>query len=790
MTDVWPGTLEGGGGDAWPGTPESTGPSYGTMESGFEGYLKGASANWRDEIYGASKASGLPDIIGGFRAPVGAGRLAYEHLTGKQGEATKEYQRARDEIRARETAMQQQHPTAFGAGELGGAGVSMLGAPEIAPARMLAGPLGRAGASMAAGAGYGAVSGAGEANTPQEMLPEAAKSAAVGTVLGGAGSAAAELATPLVRKASSLYHGLVDPEAEAVRRYARASAADAAGTGERLTPQDIALAQRVGMSVAPIDTSGQAVRELGRTASNFSPEAQEALKEFTQNRFEEQSPRIAGFIRQITGGADAAADLEALQGAAKKTNRPAYKAAYAAGEGGLWTPELERLASSPAVRQAMQNAVQRGRDRAVAEGMGAFNPGVTFENGIMQFGRGKGAPPYPNMQYWDYVQRELRDMQNAAKRTGRNEEAGALGTLHRSLLSELDNANPTFGTARQGAAAYFGAENALEAGQTFVKSGADIAGARQALKRMSAPERELFARGYASRLADTVERIGDNRNVLINQAFNSTAGKQRTQLAMGPGRAQQLEALLRVEGLVDQSRKVLGNSTTARQMIAAAAFGAGGDYAVEGHFDPTHMVGAALAGASFPHAYQQIGQLVSRRVATQLGKLLTSQNPVDLARGAKIASREAAVMRRLRQLTAGGVPSAGTAAGTELLHQKPGQGFKHGGKVHKAKAKGRQGGGRTDGGPADTISEDQDEALSRSMTHPKGRATGGRIIGAKTQSEVGLAQNATGATFRCGTCKYFKGGKCHNGNPELKDRKVKSHWCCNLYDHAGMKVIA
>lgn len=76
------------------------------------------------------------------------------------------------------------------------------------------------------------------------------------------------------------------------------------------------------------------------------------------------------------------------------------------------------------------------------------------------------------------------------------------------------------------------------------------------------------------------------------------------------------------------------------------------------------------------------------------------------------------------------------------------------------------------------------------MTHPKGRATGGRIIGAKTQSEVGLAQNATGATFRCGTCKYFKGGKCHNGNPELKDRKVKSHWCCNLYDHAGMKVIA
>src|SRR4029077_4140165 len=144
------------------------------------------------------------------------------------------------------------------------------------------------------------------------------------------------------------------------------------------------------------------------------------------------------------------------------------------------TPELERLAASPAVRRAMEGAVERGRDRADAEGMGAFNPGVTFENGIMQFGKGRGAPPYPNMQYWDYVQRELRDAQTAARRSGRNEEAGALGTLHRSLLTELDHANPAFGQARQGAAAFFGAENALEAGQNFMRSSADIPAARRA----------------------------------------------------------------------------------------------------------------------------------------------------------------------------------------------------------------------------------------------------------------------------------------------------------------------
>src|SRR5215471_17047921 len=45
-------------------------PKTGAAEAGLEGYLSGASFNWRDEVYGASKASGLPDWMGGFRAPI------------------------------------------------------------------------------------------------------------------------------------------------------------------------------------------------------------------------------------------------------------------------------------------------------------------------------------------------------------------------------------------------------------------------------------------------------------------------------------------------------------------------------------------------------------------------------------------------------------------------------------------------------------------------------------------------------------------------------------------------
>lgn len=64
-----------------------------------------------------------------------------------------------------------------------------------------------------------------------------------------------------------------------------------------------------------------------------------------------------------------------------------------------------------------------------------------------------------------------------------------------------------------------------------------------------------------------------------------------------------------------------------------------------------------------------------------------------------------------------------------------------------------------------------------------------KVLGAKTNSEVGLSQNASGIPFQCGTCEYFRQGVCQNENPKLKGKRVASEWCCNLYDHKGMRVI-
>jgi Inorganic Pyrophosphatase len=674
--------------------------SYGTAESALEGYLKGASANWRDEIYGASKASGLPDWLGGFRAPVGAARLAYEHYTqpGKnlsslvtgdsRGPVQKEYERARDEKRRLEEEMQKQNPLSFGAGELGGAAASVLAAPEIGMTRQAVarlGPVaGRIAGSAGAGAGYGALAGAGEgegaAGTAAGAVTGGLTGAALGTVGAGIAEAAAPVLNPVVSRIGNTIRGWRDPEAEASRRVAQSIQSDLQAAGAPFTNEQIAEMNAAGTPRGLIH-AGERTRALARSAANTSPEARTALTEFTQEGFEQQSPRIAGYIRNSVGGGHSVDDLQAIQDTARRVNRPAYRAAYEAGEDGIWTPELERLAGSPAVRRAMESAVERGRDRAVADGFGAFNPGVTFENGVMQFGRGRGAPPYPNMQYWDYVQRELRDMQSAASRAGHNEQASAIGSLHRQLLGELDSAVPQFQTARRGAAGFFGAEDALEAGHNFavwtITSPADQLAARRAIARMTPVERALFARGYASRLADMVERSGDNRSVLNAAFFNNGAARQRTELALGAQNARQLEALLRAERIVDRARSaVTGNSTTARQLIEAGLAGGATGSLVEQDFQPSHILGWAILGGVARHGVQVIDQRVARRV----GEMLASNDPSILARGLQIASRQPNILNALRRAS-----NLLTGAGTEAIAgNQPKQGFKHGGEIYRA----------------------------------------------------------------------------------------------------------
>ena len=124
----------------------------------------------------------------------------------------------------------------------------------------------------------------------------------------------------------------------------------------------------------------------------------------------------------IIAGPEAKAVLKA---AGRKANAPAYKKAYLEGDRPIISPEIEQLTGSPMMVDAMREAAIRGKDRAIAEGHGAFNPGVKVTpDGQVIFSKGKGGvPTYPNLQFWDYTKRELQDIADKASRSGENEKA-------------------------------------------------------------------------------------------------------------------------------------------------------------------------------------------------------------------------------------------------------------------------------------------------------------------------------------------------------------------------------
>ena len=614
-------------------------------------------------IAGLAEASGMPSASEGhpegegfdinpIRPVVGAAKLLHEWLSDHPDPEVKAaYERGRQTQLNDEQLAQEQHPVPYLAGQLTGALAAPLGA---AGGTTAAARIGRSIAAGGVGGGmYGAGDAVGHGEDAATVAKDAAKGAVTGVAFGGVAGAGGHVIGKGIDKGVSIIRGTRDVDAEAGRRVIDAVRSDMESQGPQLSRDQIAAANAAGTPRAIVDTGGERTRALARSAANTSPEARQALTEVTQNRFEDQAPRVGSFIRRITGGANADADTQVLQAAAKAANKPAYAKAYAQGSGGIWHQDLAQLLKSPDFAQAAQDATRTGANKAAAQGFTPVkNPFVFGADGSVRL----AGNARPNLQFWDAVKQNLDDKIGAAMRAGEKGHAADLLALKSQLTAHLDTAVPAYKAARSGAAAFFGAEDALEAGQKFVMSNANINEARRAISKMSGPERELFARGFASDLADKIERTGDNRNVLNSIFLNNGPARQKINIALGAQRADQLEALLRAEHVVDQARKaVSGNSTTARQLAESGLAGGGAVATFEGlkehEFNPIHVLTAALTFGAIRHG----AKVIDSRVARRVGEMLASNDPAVLTKGAKIVANSPEYLDALRRATAAGV---------------------------------------------------------------------------------------------------------------------------------------
>jgi muramidase (phage lysozyme) len=629
------------------GQSEPAPPPTSAMEAGARGVATGVTANFYDELRGLMEAGGLNP-----KDPASLGALlsgAYKYWTGDP-KAAETY----DMTAARERGLTQKaeadQPVASIGGNLVGGAVLPVGA--AARGATLAE---RATQGARVGAAVGGLSGVGAGDDTAGRIAGGAVGAGTGAVIGnlaprvieGAVQGARAVATPVANAVRSVRN----PEGEAARRVTLALERDMRAdpnASTRLTPQEFAASVQGGGPATIMDIGGETTRALARSAANTSPEGRQLLNNAINDRFEGQAGRVTNWLNDTFNYPNATAQQQAIEQTAKSINRPAYFNAYKDGDRPIWSPELQRLVGSPDVVDAMRNAAEKGKSRAIADGFGGFNSSVQISpSGVVEFTRGKnGVPTYPNLQFWDYTKRALDDQAKKAARAGADGEAGVLGNLAKQLRSELDNHVDSYAQARAGAAHFFGAENALEAGQNYVMQNFQNTAVRQQLGKMSPTERQLFQDGFVSRFIETLNKVGDRRSIL-NQIGDNPAAREKLNIVLGPQKATQLEAGMRAEGIMDLARKaVQGNSTTARQLAELGL--AGGTYGLATGGDilnpnPTALMNAALVyGAA--RGRTKINEGLSRKVA----EMLTSNDPALLLKGINIVSKNKALLTSMR----------------------------------------------------------------------------------------------------------------------------------------------
>lgn len=572
-----------------------------------------------------------------------------------------DYGKTVEGLRAQREAIAQASPVARGLGEVAGAvgGVGALGATKLgAEALGMTGNLGKqvlnSGLSSAGITGLNSIS---QGEQGADVLTDMA--------IGGAAGAAAPVAMAGIRAAGrGINDAFVRPIATmanrdnaAISTVGKAIGQDTA-SGAVMSQADEAVAATAGAPVMNADRFGAATRTLARTASNVSPEAKGALQGAVEDRFLTQGTRAKSFVTQLMNGAtDDLALQDTLRTAAQAANKTAYDAARAnPNSRAIWSQPIKELMQSPTFLSAVKDAEKRGADRAAVSGFKAVkNPFEFLPDGSVTLRVNKdGSRALPSLDFWDQVKRNLDILIDDVKPTP---VGGGNKTLHsdyiaikKKLVAALDGAVPEYQKARQGAASFFGADDAVEAGRKAFKMTKEVPELRRAHFAMSAAEKEAASVGYASEMIDAIDASKDRLNV-INSLFGSSSARQRNELFLGPQKARELEAYVKVEQTLDMLRQaVSGNSTTAQQLIAAGVLGTGtalwtGDAA-------TGLNVATLAYLG-RRGMQMLGKQADEQVMKKVAEMLISNDPAMVQRAIQNAALSKQHMQALDAIMQG-----------------------------------------------------------------------------------------------------------------------------------------
>jgi hypothetical protein len=520
--------------------------------------------------------------------------------------------------------------------------------------------------SLAAGGSTAAISGAdtlARGGNPLQAAQDAGIGGAVGAMLPGLGVAARGIAKTAPKVIDWTLGGLpsmgragLNTTKAAQKAVGRAMAADRSA-GQAMTPAEDAAAVANGLPLINLDRGGPATRRLARVSGN----TQEA-KATLEGAVDRGPPGMeaAGFLTNLVGGsADDLALKEGLRNTSRLVNAPAYRKAYSSPAAqSIWSPDLGNMFQSDQFKKAVQGAESIGRTRAaIGGGKGVQNPFVFHPDGSVTMKPGVT----PTLEFWDKVKINL-DRQIEALNPNQRSEIADLTALKQKLVGTLDGAVPEYRAARQGAAAFFGADDALEAGRKFALQPRNLPEAMKAFAAMSDVDKKAFRIGAASSAVDKL-KAGNDSFAVVKSTFGNQAAREFWQAVLGPSKAAQLESYVKVQAIMDASKRAIqGGSHTYDLMLAGGlgAAGATGSYFAPGNnFSTAAYLLAALRGGR-----SVLGRKIDQQIGEQVANLLASGDKAALNKVVANASMspkwQAALDAIMRGMAAG---SRGLAVG-------------------------------------------------------------------------------------------------------------------------------
>jgi hypothetical protein len=515
------------------------------------------------------------------------------------------------------------------------------------------------GSNMAIGTADSMARGRGLPEAAQENLIPSAVVGAIPAVAAGARGGAKLLGRGVdwaLGNAPSTFWRLMNKDTAAQKLLGKTMTADRSA-GATMTGAEDAEALARGQSVINLDRGGPATRNLARVATGKSPEGKAVLSAATE------PPRAPGldigdFLTKLVGGsADDLALREGLQDAGRLANGPAYAKAEANPNAKhIFTPRIENLMQSPEMQQAIKGAEGSGKTWAAIKNAPA--PG-TAPFRIAPDGTLISAPvAAADLKFWDQVQRNLRRQMEALgpqEKTRWNE----LNQMRNALLGEVDRLVPEFRAARLGAAGFFGAEDAMDAGRKFATQPKNLPEALKAFNAMNDVDKKAFRIGAASSTIDQL-KTGDSF-AIVKHTFSTPAAREFWQGVLGPMKAAELEAYVKVQAIQNASRQaVVGGSQTA-DLLFGAGLGTTGliaDQVAPGNpfSGPAYFLALGRVG------HHVLGRNTEKQVMTKVAELLASGDKAALTKIIQNASMSRQWMRALTAITEGAARGAAVAA--------------------------------------------------------------------------------------------------------------------------------